>query len=343
MNSKERVKAAILHQKPDRTPRDFWAETPTLNRLFDHVGYNDEDRLLRQLDIDIRHLDAKAPQDREVEPGIYQNFWGERYIKKQTPWGQMPEAVPGALARAATFKDLQNFNWPDVEDFDYSGLPEMCDRYRDYSLLYGFADIWQRPALVRGWQGMFLDMTEHPEWVHFLARTFTDFYIRDYTKAAEVTNGQIDIYLLISDLGSQSGPLISPAMFREFIAPYIKEMTEHIHSLGAFVLYHSCGAIYPFINDLIELGIDVLDPIQPTGPEMSPENLKNNFGDRLTFHGGIDMQKLLPTGTPQQIARQARRYCQTIGKEGGYILAPAHFFQPDVPPQNIMALYQMIE
>ncbi len=207
-------------------------------------------------------------------------------------------------------------------------------------MLYGFADVWQRPGLVRGWEGMFVDMVERPDWVHFLGRKFTDFYREDYTRAAAATGGRIDLYLLISDLGSQSGPLISRSMFREFIAPYLKEMADCIHGLGGKVLYHSCGAIGPLIPDLIQLGVDVLDPIQPIGPEMAPERLKADFGDRLCFHGGIDMQRLLPYGSPAEIRAEVRRYCEALGRGGGYILAPAHLFQPDVPPENILAVYQ---
>ncbi len=140
-------------------------------------------------------------------------------------------------------------------------------------------------------------------------------------------------------MGSQNGPLISRPMFREFVAPYLKEMADCIHGLGGKVLYHSCGAIYSLIPDLIQLGVDVLDPIQPVKPEMAPERLKAEFGDRLSFHGGIDMQRLLPYGSPAEVRAEVRRYCETLGRGGGYILAPAHLFQPDVPPENILAVY----
>jgi len=350
MSPKERVLAAIARETPDRTPRDFWAEPPTMNRLFAYLGYSDEERLLTELNVDIRHLNAHPPPappytggstpEREIRSGVYQNFWGERYVYKPTPWGKMREDIPGALAGAQSLSELESFPWPTVDCFDYSKLREQCRFHENFALLYGFADVWQRPALVRGWEGMFLDMAERPDWVHFLCRKFTDFYLEDYTRAAEISGGKIDIFLLISDLGSQNGPLISLAMFRKFIAPYLKEMIELIHSFGAFVLFHSCGAIRPFIPDLISLGIDVLDPIQPTGPDMTPESLKADFGDQLSFHGGIDMQQLLPNGTPEQVRREVRRYCDILGRGGGYILAPAHLFQPDVPPENILACYE---
>ena len=339
MTSRECVLTALEHRQPDRTPRDFWAEEPSWNRLLAHAGHADRERLLRELGIDLRHLDAVSAPERAVGGGVFQNFWGERYLYQQTPWGPMREDVPGALAGAKTLADLEAFDWPSPDARDYSTLAQQVREHDEFALVYGFADIWQRPALVRGWEGMFLDMMEHPDWVHFLARRFTDYYLADYTRAAEVSGGRIDLFLLISDLGSQHGPLISLPMFRQFVAPYLKEMIELIHRLGARVLYHSCGAIRPFIPELIALGVDVLDPIQPTGPDMSPALLKADFGDRLSFHGGIDMQKLLPFATPEQVRAEARRYCETLGRNGGYILSPAHLFQPDVPPENVLAVY----
>ena len=266
MNPRERVLTAISHGQPDRVPCDFWAEEPTWRRLLEHVGHDDRDRLLDELEVDVRHLDAPTLPERAIGGGVFQNFWGERYVYQATPWGPMREDVRGALADATSLSELESFAWPHPDQFDYSALSAQCRRWENHALLYGFADIWQRPGLVRGWEGMFVDMLERPEWVHFLSRTFTDFYKLDYTRAAEATGGRIDLYLLISDLGSQAGPLISLDMFRQFVAPYLREMIDCIHGLGGKVLYHSCGSIRPFIPDLIALGVDVLDPIQPTGP-----------------------------------------------------------------------------
>jgi uroporphyrinogen decarboxylase len=340
MTPRERVLASLRHQQPDRTPRDFWAELPTLNRLFAHVGHSDMDRLLRDLGVDVRHLEAPAPPEFDIGGGVFQNFWGERFVQKPTPWGPMREDEKGALANAEHFSELEAFAWPTPDCIDRTRLVEQCHRYDDFALLYGSADIWQRPALVRGWEEMFPDMVERPEWCHFMSRKFTDFYLEDYTRAAEITNGRIDLYLLISDLGTQRGLLISTEMFREFVAPYLKEMIDRIHQLNGRVLFHSCGLIRTLIPELIALGVDVLDPIQPVGPAMQPESLKAEFGGQLSFHGGIDMQELLPHATPAQVEAEVRRYCEVLGKHGGYILGPAHLFQPDVPPENVLAVYR---
>lgn len=348
MDSRERVLNAIDRRGSDRTPRDFWAEPAAWNRLMAHVGHEDRERLLDDLEIDVRHLDAPAPLPRPVDHidagsdsdgVVVENFWGERFVHRATPWGPMREDVKGALAGARSFAELEAFDWPSPDCIDRSRLRAQCERHGSRALVYGFADVWQRPALVRGWEEMFIDMVERPEWAHYLCRKFTDFYLEDYARAAEITGGRIDLYLLISDLGTQRGPLMSKEMFRGFVAPYLKEMIDHIHGLGARVLYHSCGLIHSLIPELIGLGIDVLDPIQPVGPAMQPENLKREFGASLCFHGGLDMQHLLPSATPEQVRAEARRYCEVLGAGGGYILSSAHLYQPDVPPENILAVY----
>jgi hypothetical protein len=147
MTPRLRVLAALDHRRPDRTPRDFWAEPPTWNRLLAHVGHDDRDRLLDDMGIDVRHLEISGPPEKQIGEGIHQNFWGERYIYRQTPWGPRREDIPGALAEARSLAELEQFDWPKPDQFDYSSLAEQCRRWDDYALLYGFADIWQRPAL----------------------------------------------------------------------------------------------------------------------------------------------------------------------------------------------------
>lgn len=342
MTPRQRVMAAIAHEQTDRIPCDFWAEKPTMNRVFAHVGHRDEERLLQELGIDLRHMNAIEPAERPIGGGVFQNMWGERYVYKPTEWGPMREDTQGALTGATTLAELEAFDWPTVDGMDYSQLPELCRRHEPYALVYGFADIWQRPALIRGWENMFLDMIERPDWAHMLCRKFTDFYKQDYTRAAQATDGRIDIYFLISDLGTQRGPLISLEMFRTFVAPYVAEMCQTIHGLGGKVMFHSCGDVRTFIPDLIAMGVDLLDPIQPVSTAMSPESLAAEFGGRICFHGGIDVQSLLPSGTPEEVAGEVRRYCRTFGGRGGYILCPSHLFQPDVPPENIYAMYRAV-
>lgn len=342
MNSRERVIAAIRHQNVDRTPYDFWAEKAALERIYQTVQHRDFEKLLKDLSVDIRHIEAVMPEEKHFRT-FYQNFWGERYIYKQTQWGPVREDMPGALSEARTMDDIKNFDWPSVDMFDYSGIKTLCDAHEEYAIMYGFADVWQRSALIRGMENALLDFILNPDWIHFLSKKFTDFYKEDYTRAFKASRGRIDIFLIISDLGGQSGPLISLNMFNEFVAPYIKELSDHIHNLGSYVMFHSCGMIYPFIERLIEIGIDILDPIQPVSSEMKPENLSMRFGDKICFHGGIDIQNILPYGTPVEVQEEVRHYASVFGKGGGYICCPAHLFQPDIPPENIFAFYTALQ
>ncbi len=339
MLPRERVLAALSHQKPDRTPADFWAEPPAWKRLLDYTGHDAPEKLLRQLQVDLRHLEVPGPPEISLPGGICQNFWGERYLYRPTDWGPMREDLPGALAGARCAEDLDRFPWPSPDGFDYSRLAADCDRHENYALLYGFADIWQRPGLVRGWENWFSDLVEHPDWVHALCSRFTRFYQEDYTRAAEASGGRIDLYLVISDLGHQAGPLISPRMFQEFVAPYLRSLCDTIHGLGARVLFHSCGNIGAFLPALEKLGVDLLDPIQPLSPALQPEALHAEFGGRLAFHGGVDMQRLLPFGSAEEVRSTVAGYCRVLGESGGYILAPGHLFQPEVPPENVLAFY----
>ncbi|MCL2099848.1 MAG: hypothetical protein FWH24_05385, partial [Oscillospiraceae bacterium] len=256
-------------------------------------------------------------------------------------WGKMREDTYGALYNAVCLDELKAFKWPDNDVMDYSGLREQCRKAREKKLAvrYGFADIWQRAGLARGMENHLIDMAENPEWAHYLSRVFTDFYLEDYRRAWEASGGEIDIFLVISDLGTQRGPLISVSMFDEFVAPYLIEMAELIHGFGAKVMFHSCGNIAAFIPSFISCGVDILNPVQPVDEKMSPESLARYSG-KICFHGGIDVQRLMPIGTPGEIKREARRCAEIFG--AGYILCPAHFFQPETPPENIIALYQHI-
>ena len=129
MTSRERVLAALRHERPDRTPCDFWAEPPAMQRLFAHVGHDDKERLLERLGVDVRHLDAPAPPERPIGGGVYENFWGERFVKKDTSWGPMREDVKGALAEAGSLAELERFPWPAPDCLDRSSLAAQCRRH----------------------------------------------------------------------------------------------------------------------------------------------------------------------------------------------------------------------
>lgn len=339
MTGRERLRRALRGEPVDRPPTDFWAEEVTKERLYQYLGHRDLDRFLDEMRVDIRETDAIGPPETHLGDGVYQNYWGERYVYRQLEYGKMRDDMPGALSEAESLEEIQAFPWPDNDAFDYRLLNERCREIRDKgcAVRYGFADVWQRPTLVRGMENAMIDMCENPAWTQWMSRKFTDFYLEDYRRAWEASGGRIDLFVVLSDLGAQRGPLISREMFRTFIFPYLKEMADLAHGFGAGLFFHSCGDISSFLPDIIRAGVDIQNPLQPVGENMQPEALARYKG-QICFHGGMDVQGLLPTATAEEIHAQAHRYFDVLGP--GYVLAPTHLFQPDIPPENIIAVYQ---
>jgi len=342
MNSKERVLGAIQRTEVDKIPCDFRAEKPTLTRLFKYLGHSDYDKMLEDFRVDIRYLNCIAPKERNKN-GYMENYWGERYVYRKTKWGSYRDDMPGALADARILADFEAFNWPHIGMMDYSTVRPLSQKYNDYGIMYGFGDIFTRPSNVRGFENFLIDLYENPEFVHYMIKKYTDFYIEDYTKAYRESEGRIDIFLIMGDLASQRSPLIAPEMFDVFVGPELKRLAERIHDLGAALMFHSCGDAYVFMDRLIDCGVDIIDPIQRTSIKMEPENLAAEFGSRVCFHGGIDVQTTLPHGTPEEVREEVKRYIKAFRVPGkGYICCSAHYMQHDIPPENIVAMYDAI-
>jgi uroporphyrinogen decarboxylase len=338
MTGRERWLLAMARGTLDRPPFDYWTEEVTKTQLLDYLGYNDIAQFLDEVEVDIRQVNAIEPLEKSLGDGLFQNHWGERYVYHQYPLGKQREDMPGALSVATSLDDIKNFPWPKNDEYDYSKLRIQCEEIRSKgcAVRYGSGDIFQRPTLVRGLENALIDLYENPEYIKYMSRIFTDFYLEEYKRAWEESGKNIDIFVIYSDVGSQHGPLISINMFREFVTPYLVEMAELIHSFGANLLFHSCGDVSSFIPEMIRAGVDILDPIQPVNQNMQPENIAC-YRDDICFHGGIDIQKFLVTATNAAIRAKAHYYYKTLGP--GYILGPTHFFQPDVPSEKIVALY----
>lgn len=339
MTHRERVLAAIDHRRPDRVPMDFFVNPQTTAELMRALRVDTHEGLLRALDIDCRQVDADRPEDVIGPDGVKQNIWGERWVRRQLASGDSWVATHGALHQARTLADLRAFDWPCVDDVDYAPLAAQCDRYAAYATFYGNSDLWQRPALVRGMDNMFEDMMLRPEMAEFIIGRFTDYYCEDLTRALEASRGRIDVYWTISDLGTQAGPLMSLAMFRQWLRPPFERLIRIARSAGCRVMFHTCGSVRMFIPDLIEMGVDILDPVQVTAADMDPAELKREFGHRLCFHGGVDIQHMLPFATPQEVRSAVRNLINALGADGGYIVAATHEIQPDAPVDNVLAMY----
>jgi uroporphyrinogen decarboxylase len=162
-------------------------------------------------------------------------------------------------------------------------------------------------------------------------------------KALETTNGQIDILWIGDDYGTQNGLLMSPEKWRKLFFPKLKEMCSLGHKYSVKVMLHSCGSTRPLWPGLIEAGVDIYQTVQPEARDMNPAELKAEFGDRISLHGTISIQKTLPFGTPEDVAAEVRQRIETVGADGGLIVAPAHNIQPDTPVENLLALYEAVK
>ena len=354
MNSKERVLAAINRQETDRIPLDFWwsHEPSDEARLLQHLNLDNEDHLQRYLGSDIRGVYPAyiGPKLQRFDDGSYEDFWG--VIRKpfaHGSGGEYDEVLSPPLAQATSLDDIQSIRWPDPDWFDYDSLIEQCNRYRDYAIMIGkmgrecqtlFIQLWY----FRGLENILMDLIAWPEFVQALVDRIMAFRVEHLKRILAVARGRADILQLADDYGTQNGLIMSPALWHNFFAT--KAHMAHFEA-GLKVFLHCDGGIRPSSPggpDLIELGIDILNPIQPDAAGMDPEGLKSDFGDRMCFivgaGGAVDTQTTLPFGTREEVIAEVRERIEVLGKGGGYILAPVHTVEPDVPIENLLAVYE---
>jgi uroporphyrinogen decarboxylase len=346
VTSKQRVLAAVNLAEADRVPMDFHGNAWVLRRLHQELGTSNHRELLLRLRSDIVDLRGvvdpayrgPVPALRQLGDGVRENFWGWRQKVMQTATGPEECFVEFVLAEATSVDDFQQHRWPSADWFDFSDFAEQLVPWRDFAVMASGASVFQHPTFLRGIDNLLIDMAVRPELAHWLLDRFTNFYVDYFDRMLTAAQGQIDILRTADDLGTQGGLLLSPEMFRTFIKPRLKKLVDMTHSHGVKFMFHSCGAIRPLIDELIEIGIDVLDPLQAAAAGMDPQVLKEAFGDRVCLHGGICTQHLLPQGTPDQVRNEVRHRVEILGRHGGYILAPCHVLQTDVPTANILAM-----
>lgn len=352
--SKERVKQAINHQEPDRVPVYINADQPVVQRLKQALNVTTTRELLRALHVDIfdmRGIDIRGDSSvmpRYIGPadigipadwsGNITALWGIKEIVVQTESGPTITQVEYPLAEAISLEELERYCWPDPDWFDYTDLRERLQDWTEFAILCSGCSVFQHPTYVRGMDTLMLDMAGNPEMADFVFNKFTDFYYEFYRRIFEQAGDLIDIFALADDLGMQNTLLISPRMFEKFVASRLQKMAELAHHYGIKVLLHSDGNIYKIIPRLIELGVDILDPIQPEA--MDPLQIKADFGEQLCLRGGISAQQTLTRGTVDDVVAETKRIIAHLAPGGGYILAPGHpVLTVDMPTENIIAMY----
>jgi uroporphyrinogen decarboxylase len=348
MNHKERVLTSLRHEQPDRVPF-FYRDIPEVEeRLLKDLHLPDRDALLDYLDIDFRWVAPKyiGPPLENKETGTVRDIWGVENIYKiySNDLGYW-EPLCYPLADAETPEDLEDYPWPKMEWFDFSQIKGDIERYKDYAIMTapGFASpgLLQTPAQsLLGIEKTFMDMMVNPELFDALMKKILAFYVPFIDRMLEAADGGIDFQRIGDDYGGQHSLMMSPDLWRERVKPHLKQMVDVIKRHGVRYYQHSCGAIRQIIPDLIEIGLDVLDPIQVTAKGMDPAELKKEFGSVICFSGGVDEQLLLREGSPEDVRRGVKDLLSIMAPDGGYFIGPTHNFQTDIPTANILALYE---
>ncbi|HEX7973591.1 MAG TPA: uroporphyrinogen decarboxylase family protein, partial [Anaerolineales bacterium] len=249
------------------------------------------------------------------------------------------------LAEARTRADVDRYAyWPKAEYWDVSGIPAQIaslNRETEYHLRYEIGGIFESAWGLFGLERFLVSMASGEMDAPGAAlERYTDLFISNTCRVLHAAGGEIDMVYVFDDIGTQRGPLISVPMWRKYILPHHRRLMAAIRQFPVRVMYHSCGAIYPFIASLVaELGIDVLNPLQPRAAGMDLARIKAEFGSRLAFHGGIDLQDTLPNASPDQVQREVAETCRLLDQDGGYICTSAHYIQADTPVENVIAMY----
>jgi len=315
LSSKERVLMAMNHEEPDRVPMDYWAWAEVNDRLKERLSLKDYDELLEYLGVDLRTIRA--------------------------PYVGPPDCWTG-LRDAKTIEDLEKCEFPDPDMFDYSNIERLCDRYSHYAIMSGaWSPVFCTASGLIGMETLMVKTYEEPDFVKLFLEKITDLFYEQSVRTFQAANGKLDIFFMGDDYGTQRGLIMSPKDWDEFYAPHVSRLFDLAKDSGLKVMLHSCGSVSKLIPRFIELGMDALDPVQVRAVDMEPEKLKAEFGDSITFHGGLDTQHILPFSTVEEVRAEARRLIEIFGRGGGYILAPSQEFLPDIPLENILAMYEV--
>jgi len=342
----QRVETALAHRDPDRVPFDFWAVPEIWESLRQALEAEDE-TILRLLGIDCRMITTRyvGSRARELPDGTTICPWGTHRRRVANEFGVYEEYASHPLAAAETVADVLNWDWASPNDWDVSGVRPRCKELNAetrYHLRYEVGGIFEWSWALRGFERFLLDLVEKPAIACAIMDRFTDIYLENTRRVIEAAGGLLDIVYTYDDVGIQRGLLLSPRMWRQYILPRHQRLNAAIRAAKypVKIMYHSCGAVFPLIGAFVdEMGIDVLNPLQPRAAGMDMQRIKADFGKRLAFHGAIDIQHTLPHGTPAEVQAEVRERCRVLGHRGGYICTSAHYIQADTPLQNIIAMY----
>ena len=372
MNSRERALTALNHEEPDQVPIDFGGrnttimlsgyeafkkahqredlETEVMSKVW-HTAFVHEE-FLKMYRADFRHV---RPKNMAVfgEDAVLECAEGGREIFTDQ-WG-VKRKLDGEYATIHTYNmtnptmdAILEYPWPNAEtDFDFSTVREEAKalyeagEYAVVGCMGSPGNLFEQCWCLRGMPQFFMDMGMRKDFAHALLRKVCDHRKENARLFLEQTGEYIDVIQCADDLAMQNGPFMSPAMYEEFIKPYQLELFEYIKSMTkAKLYYHSCGAVTGILDDLIEVGVEILNPVQVSATGMETDQLKKRFGDRLSFWGAIDTFQVLPNGSVSDVRSEVAKRIKDLGPGGGYVLGSVHNMQSDIPPENMMAMLE---
>lgn len=326
---RQRVWQAIDHVEPDRVPWQIGCTTPARRKLEAWYGTSNLDEVLGN------HLAKYRPRAPdalvEIRPGFWRDEFGVVWNRTMDPDIGVVETYP------LRGRSLAAFAWPDPHDpRRYAALPAFLEQNRERFCYVSMSfALFERAWTLRSMPELLVDMLEAPSFVDQLFDRLTEFNLGILE---EVLRWPIDGVLFGDDWGQQRGLLFGRRLWQRFIKPRLAEMYAVVRRAGKAVMIHSCGKVQELFPELIELGLEVFNPFQPD--VMDPAEMKRQYGNRLTFYGGVSVQSLLPRGTPQQVWEQVRRLRDIAGRGGGFILSPSHDMPGDIPLPNMVAMIE---
>ncbi|MCG8306826.1 MAG: hypothetical protein MI975_05490 [Cytophagales bacterium] len=379
MNSRERILTTLNHNEPDRIPYDLAGSTWTgitntaYQNLSEYLGFErsapnwsdviqqvviPSEEMLDKLRVDTRGIFPLTSHNWEVfskskDCGDYWEYYDEwNFVHHFPKHGYWFSLVKNPMAGVDFTQEnvVEHFNWPDAENkLRFAGLREQAIRFRDQGkivmtkgLCAGLFEMHQR---IRGMENAMLDPFMFSENSDKLIGKLADLKIEFWNAALDELGDVVDIAGEGDDYGTQQSQLISPEQFRDYYKPHFARVLGFIKQKapGVKLLFHSCGNVRPIIPDLIEMGVDILNPVHVNAEGMEPVQLKKDFGKDIVFWGGgVDTQKILPTGTPAEVNDDVKRNIEALAPGGGFVFCTVHNIQAEVPPENIMAMWNTL-
>jgi uroporphyrinogen decarboxylase len=346
MTHKERVIRSLNHLDTDRVPFMYRDVPEVRARLKRDLNLASDEELFRFLDIDFRWVEpVYSGKPLNLNNGHKRDIWGVewKYTRFSNEAGYWNE-VSHPLGDVYDPEQLKDYAWPSVDDWDFSMLETQCNRYADFAIMTApgpaSPGILQTPIQpLIGNERSFTEPLMNPEFFQALIDKILEFQLSFIDRIFSAGNRKIDFFRIGDDFGTQRGLLFDADTFKQFFQPAFLKMAGTAKKYGAHYYQHSCGAIRDLIPSFVEAGVEVLDPLQVGAAGMVPEELKNEYGQLVTFSGGIDEQQILPHSTPDQVRNEVERMVKIMSPGGGYFLGPTHNFQDDIPTENILAMY----